>query len=1401
MTTTVEDYDALLRELENCRIKNQTLIKHNDELKLISETTMHENILLKSQLVPELSPYHFGHDLLTSLNLPFCNTKCCIVLLDSSGARQCKKNRQATGLLCTTHASSPKHVAEKVNKAYATRCFERQAKVISASQTQSDCVTAYTSACDDNNYATPGLDIRTRYVMEKTGVLPSDLGKYSTEGFARDAAVLRRQLGPGFSFETLEGEGSPQHGSLVCSFKQLVTAEAIECVAEKFQGTFVSNVAASSAAVKSAYDSAVSASNQTYGIGALDSNGDILLRGNLRISETANIYKGYTHSMYLTSNGIVVSAGSDANGQLGRGASSANVVINANIVPMLMPSGSNVSARAISAGGYHSAVLLNNGSAYLCGKNDQGQCGASPSLVPQANSLGIISTLSNVVDVACGHEHTLFTRYDGQVLGFGRNDRGQLGQGNKTSPVTSVVQVLAGGGAGSSNGLSVEIAAGFNHSAYIKNDNTIFVFGANDKGQLGLGQTTTEALTPTQLVGYAGYDIACGRNHTVISTTPDPLTFNYTGNNALIAFGDNAYGQVGDNNPNVTTRWFPNRIHDGTFKKTLGVGCDTSSSAYVDSDGVLFITDTVPNLFVNFTGQHRCFVDALAPARLRDHEGLVVVTDKNAYASGLLRGRQRAMTINQALPLVSLSKVPKDPRAFGVISLTQDHPAGPSAAISGTELLKIAEQGDVRVQINSIGEGCIWVCDETGSTIHAGNRHDGEQNMRCFVDTAGNCIVKCFSATCDNHAPACIGRLAEPGGDEWDAGALHVNSRYIDIDACLEMKQAVDVWLDPERKDVNTLSVRSPMGSGKSTMLDALLERVGEDKTVLVVTYRQSLALEHKRKLARRGFVSYLDADVTPQDLRQRDKTPRVICQIESLHKLAKHTCMRYLTSGFDIVVLDEVESLLRHFMSPTVVNPLSEIQGLADTLNATTTGVVTMDATWGSVTKDFLKQAGLRNLLVINDYRSTENARTFAISKDEATWSAQIRDDIIAGRNVVVVSLSQERAMQVHKAALDTFDDPKDAARLCLLHTSKTADAVKAMLIDVDALWSSKRIVVYTPTISAGVDFSTEHFDRMYLYLCPGSAAPMGALQMTGRVRHLVDTDVRTLVAKNMRVAREATRQHLTHVDLYQWLRWMEGFSTCLDVKHVPAIDGGDDHTLQELSGGVLAPLFATVAPPTLKMTVESYFLAEIYNASFDYVSCFADLLEHAGHRMDLGTSYAAVSAARVHAPPEGDMEATSEFLMRVLKAQEQLDALTGVVPVLVPVATPAPDAVPTPVTGTVPTPVPTPVATPAPDAVPTPVTGTVPTPVPVAGTDIPTAMRRKDLMDAIEQRVMANDASEDDKFILYLSRYCSAWGIDRVDEAFLMENKPGAVGSPKARLLSRLVCPILRPVPSRRP
>eukprot|EP00798_Chlamydomonas_sp_ICE-L_P027840 gene27840-biopygen5243 len=765
------------------------------------------------------------------------------------------------------------------------------------------------------------------------------------------------------------------------------------------------------------------------------------------------------------------------------------------------------------------------------------------------------------------------------------------------------------------------------------------------------------------------------------------------------------------------------------------------------------------------------------------------------------------MTINQALPIVSLSKVPKDPRAFGVISLTQDHPAGPSAAISAAELLKLAEQGDVRVQINSLGEGCIWVCDDTGSNIHAGgiiqfgeggsstisfsNAPDtglfnpvagtlgvvaGGTEMVRVSDTTvsllGDLVVSSNIVPMTN-ATQYLGTSTMHFKEAW-IDELHISSNtlYIgDTPVLCADNDAVSIRADPGQgitltttgdgetslvsaKGVNvvseggvTMRVSGPLGrvniqsSGAGGTVN-----LGAEKEIVMTAPLTTIS----SNMIVKGDLTVEGTQLTLNTQTVTVEDNIIVLNSGNIHNGEQNMRCFVDTAGNCIV---KCFSATCDNHAPACIGRLVEPAGDSWDAGAALDAGALNERAWGRYVNTIDS-----SVLMLNNF--TNYVKSHACMDDRVrVYAADVHQRNQGGR-------TRANQRQVHKAALDTFDDPKDAARLCLLHTSKTADAVKAMLIDVDALWSSKRIVVYTPTISAGVDFSTEHFDRMYLYLCPGSAAPMGALQMTGRVRHLVDTDVRTLVAKNMRVAREATRQHLTHVDLYQWLRWMEGFSTCLDVKHIPAIDGGDDHTLQELSDGVLAPLFATVAPPTLKMTVESYFLAEIYNASFDYVSCFADLLEHAGHRMDLGTSYAAVSAARVHAPPEGDMEATSEFLMRVLKAQEQLDALTGVVHA--PVLALAPDAVPVPA--------------PAPDT--------------VSGTDIPTAMRRKDLMDAIEQRVMANDASEDDKFIMYLSRYCSAWGIDRVDEAFLLENKPGAVGSPKARLLSRLLCPILRPV-----
>lgn len=72
------------------------------------------------------------------------------------------------------------------------------------------------------------------------------------------------------------------------------------------------------------------------------------------------------------------------------------------------------------------------------------------------------------------------------------------------------------------------------------------------------------------------------------------------------------------------------------------------------------------------------------------------------------------------------------------------------------------------------------------------------------------------------------------------------------------------------------------------------------------------------------------------------------------------------------------------------------------------------------------------------------------------------------------------------------------------VVHTSMTGDDVKRALRDVNKLWCTARLVMYSPTVEAGVDFNLEYFDRMFVFTCQGSTTPLGLMQMTGRVRTL---------------------------------------------------------------------------------------------------------------------------------------------------------------------------------------------------------------------------------------------------------------------------------------------------------
>jgi len=134
--------------------------------------------------------------------------------------------------------------------------------------------------------------------------------------------------------------------------------------------------------------------------------------------------------------------------------------------------------------------------------------------------------------IAAGNQHSLYLRSDGTVWAWGFNTYGQLGNNTTTSSSTPVqVKNLTG---------VIAIAAGSSHSLALKSDGTVWAWGFNIYGQLGDNSTTNRSV-PVQVRGDVDLTtymtgvtaIAAGNNHSLALRGDE-----------IRAWGDNSNGQL-----------------------------------------------------------------------------------------------------------------------------------------------------------------------------------------------------------------------------------------------------------------------------------------------------------------------------------------------------------------------------------------------------------------------------------------------------------------------------------------------------------------------------------------------------------------------------------------------------------------------------------------------------------------------------------------------------------------------------------------------------------------------------------------------------------------------------------------------------------------------------------------
>ena len=172
------------------------------------------------------------------------------------------------------------------------------------------------------------------------------------------------------------------------------------------------------------------------------------------------------------------------------------------------------------------AAIKEDGSLWMWGDNSYSQLGGGTtkeySSIPKQ-----VSGMDNVKTVVLGWQYTAAIKEDGSLWMWGNNEHGQLGDGT-TNEISQPKKIL-------DNVKTVELQTYY--GAAIKEDGSLWMWGENTYGQLGDG-TTTDSLRPKQVLE----DVKTVKLGDYYSS----FTAAIKENGSLWMWGNNGHGQLGD---------------------------------------------------------------------------------------------------------------------------------------------------------------------------------------------------------------------------------------------------------------------------------------------------------------------------------------------------------------------------------------------------------------------------------------------------------------------------------------------------------------------------------------------------------------------------------------------------------------------------------------------------------------------------------------------------------------------------------------------------------------------------------------------------------------------------------------------------------------------------------------
>jgi len=310
-------------------------------------------------------------------------------------------------------------------------------------------------------------------------------------------------------------------------------------------------------------------------------------------------------------------------------------------------------------------------------------------------------------------------------------------------------------------------------------------------------------------------------------------------------------------------------------------------------------------------------------------------------------------------------------------------------------------------------------------------------------------------------------------------------------------------YLDIPRFEDGLTFIKSPKGSGKTTYLSEQIKKTiyhipslidYEDVTdfeteisfisnqrILLIGHRQALIGDLCNKL---NLNCYLDDDkFNKSEIRHRKKKYGVC--LDSLEKVKGF--------DYDIIIIDEVEQVLSHFLSDTIGEKRRGLFRLFSNIIQKTNKVVALDADLGwtsfitltSLTHSYQSVGSVTGKkqpvqhkpvhIYINNYQPGKNKIQIYQNKDHLIEIMKQR--IVSGERVFITSNSKKKIDNLHEA-IKAFLDENGIKKsiICVTSENSRSEDVQRFIKNIKQEVLNYDVVLSSPSLGTGIDITFEH-------------------------------------------------------------------------------------------------------------------------------------------------------------------------------------------------------------------------------------------------------------------------------------------------------------------------------------